>query len=63
MKDRKSKIELVQSQAAKLADSDAAHAWYRLCNELAYLTDPESRPPRFNGLLRAIWVAATNEQS
>lgn len=34
-------------------------AWLRLCNELKAMSHPEARPPRFNRLLNAIWIAAT----
>lgn len=63
--DRKTKIEQVLKQAKRIqpntAESDLA--WTRLCAALENLTDPEARMPRFNTLLNAIWVAATNEQS
>jgi hypothetical protein len=62
-KDRKHKIEQTYRQAANLKDGEASQAWYRLCNELLNISEPEARPPRFNALLRAVWVAATNEQS
>jgi hypothetical protein len=64
MKDRKDEIELVLAQAQKLiGDPEASVAWHRLCRELEGMTQPEARPPRFAGLLRSIWIAATNEQS
>lgn len=64
MKDRKSRIDQVWTQADKLnGHLESGLAWQRLCNELRNISDPESRPPRFNALLKAIWVAATNEQS
>lgn len=59
--DRKTKIEVVLKQAVKTEDDSGA--WCRLCHELESMAEPEARPPRFNRLLRAIWVAATNEQS
>lgn len=62
-KDRKEKIEQVLAKAKELDFCDAADAWERLCVELEAMTEPEARPPRFAGLLRAVWVAATNEQS
>lgn len=63
-KDRKDKIELVVAQANKaVGTSEAELCWNRLCNELENMTRAEARPPRFAGLLRSIWVAATNEQS
>lgn len=63
--DRKTKIEAVMDQAFKI-DGDpieCQQAWRRLCRELRFMAEPEARSPRFNRLLRAIWVAATNEQS
>lgn len=63
-RDRKTRIEQVVRQSnALIGTSEAALAWVRLCNELEAMTQPESRMPRFAGLLRAVWVAATNEQS
>lgn len=63
-KDRKTKVEQVVMQAnALIGTKGAALAWIRLCNELEFMIEPEARMPRFNGLLRAVWVAATNEQS
>ena len=63
-KDRKEAIDLVILQAENLAGtSEASLAWNRLCREMRSLSDPEARPPRFAGLLRAVWIAATNEQS
>ena len=63
-KDRKDKVEQVLKQARKnIGNVEASLAWERLCRELENLTEPEARMPRFNGLLRAVWVAATNEQS
>lgn len=62
--DRKGKIEQVLIWASNQGDSQGdAMAWQRLCRELEFMTTPEAKPPRFNNLLRAIWVAATNEQS
>lgn len=63
-KDRKDKIEQVLKQARKnIGNIEASLAWERLCRELGNMTDAEARMPRFNGLRRSIWVAATNEQS
>jgi len=59
--DRKNKIEQTFIQANRLFDGEAASAWRRLVAELDNLSAPESRPPRFNGLLCAIWNAATDE--
>ncbi len=62
--DRKGHIEQVLVQAEKCnGNIESVLSWQRLCNELRNLSSPESRPPRFNALLRAIWVASTNEQS
>lgn len=62
--DRKNAIEMTLSEANKLnGHLESGLAWQRLCNELQTMCEPEARPPRFNALLRAIWVAATNEQS
>lgn len=63
-KDRKDQIELVLKQAqALVGTTEAEVAWHRLCNELEAMTEAEARMPRFAGLLRAVWTAATNEQS
>lgn len=61
--DRKTRIELTVGQAQKLSGFDAAVAWRQLWKNLEGMCEPEARPPRFNGLLRAIWAAATNEPS
>lgn len=62
--DRKTKVEAVLRKADVIMDpEDTFDAWFRLCEELRHMTEPEARPPRFNRLLRAIWVAATNEPS
>lgn len=63
--DRKTKIEQTLRQANKISEDvwESHRAWVRLCNELGNMVEPESRMPRFNGLLNAVWVAATNEQS
>lgn len=64
MSDRKEQIEQVLTQARNQGDAEgAAMAWDRLCRELEFMTLAESKPPRFAGLLRAVWVAATNEPS
>lgn len=63
-KDRKTRVEQTLAQAEKLIGSDEASlAWQRLCRELGFMSEPEARMPRFTGLLRAVWVSATNEQS
>lgn len=61
--DRKARIEVTVKQAEKLSGLDAAVAWRHLRLNLEAMCEPEARPPRFNALLRAIWAAATNEQS
>ena len=61
--DRKDQIELVFDQAIKLSGKEAEYAWHRLCAELDGMISFEPRPIRFKSLLRAIWAAATNEQS
>jgi len=65
VKDRKDKIEQVLKEVQKsdVTPEEAQRAWHRLCRELGNMAEPEARMPRFNGLLRSIWVAATNEQS
>ncbi|MBU6231577.1 hypothetical protein KGP36_02820 [Patescibacteria group bacterium] len=64
-KDRKAKIEWTLREARKVAGDNgympAAQAWERLCEQLEVMIKPEARPPRFKGLLDAIWKAATNE--
>lgn len=64
-KDRKDKIEQVLTAATRVAESETESlvAWNRLCKELENMTLPEARMPRFHALLRAIWVATTNEAS
>lgn len=68
-KDRKDKIEQVLKQAQKidsgcaLGEAEMVQAWRRLCRELEHMTNPESRMPRFNGLLHAMWIAASNDQT
>lgn len=63
--DRKTKIEAVLKAAeyTRERSGDAGECWIVLLDELRAMTEPEARPPRFNRVLRAIWVAATNEQS
>lgn len=62
-KDRKDKIEQTLVQAQKLDGLEAIQAWRRLCRELEHMTQPEARMPRFNGLLHAVWIAASNDQT
>lgn len=62
-KDRKDRVELVLAQAQKLDGPEAVQAWRRLCRELEHLTQPEARMPRFNALLHATWIAASNDQT
>lgn len=61
--DRKTRIEETLKAALDLRDDEAAYAWGRLAVQLDFMCSVEARPPRFNGLLRAIWIAATNESS
>lgn len=64
--DRKERIELVINEALKLdsgEDAEMVQAWRRLVRELEFMTSPEARMPRFDSLLRTVWIAATNEQS
>lgn len=61
--DRKARVELVFHRAYQLSGKNAEDAWHRLTAELDNMSSPEARPPRFKSLLRAIWAAATNEQS
>lgn len=63
MSDRKDRVELVLAQAQKLDSDDAVQAWRRLCRELDLLAHPESKMPRFDGLLHACWIAASNDQT
>lgn len=61
---RKDKIEMVTKFGMSLTNqAEAANAWHRLMSELVAMSEPEARSPRFSGLLRSIWAAATNEQS
>lgn len=62
-KDRKDKVEAVLVQAQKLDGHEAVQAWRRLCRELEFMTQPEARMPRFNPLLHALWIAASNDQT
>ena len=63
-KDRKDRLEQVLDQAYKASQrEESSVAWQRLCRELHSMTEPEANIPRFNELLRALWVAATNEQN
>jgi hypothetical protein len=61
---RKDKIENVLAQCERIESAEGVNqAWIRLCRELRFLSDPESRPPRFEHLLHAVWIAASNDQS
>ncbi len=62
-RDRKDKLEMLLSQAEKLDGTEAIQAWRRLCRELGHMTHPEARMPRFHGLLHAVWIAASNDQT
>lgn len=63
LQDRKGQIETVLALAQNLDGDEAVQAWRRLCRELDHMTHPESRMPRFYGLLRACWIAASNDQT
>jgi hypothetical protein len=60
---RKDEIDLVLAQSQKLDDDEVVQAWRRLCRELEFMTDAEARMPRFKGLLHALWIAASNDQT
>lgn len=59
--DRKTRIENAIREARKLNGLECEQAWLRLIKELEFMSEPEARMPRFNRLLLAVWVAATNE--
>lgn len=63
--DRKDKVEVVLKAARNIAHAplETNQAWLRLCRELDFMVQPEARMPRFNTLLNAVWIAATNEQT
>jgi hypothetical protein len=61
--DRKDRVEMVLAKAQRLGGDEAAQAWGRLCRELGNMAHPEARMPRFNGLLHACWIAASNDQT
>ena len=63
--DRKTAIESVLRQARKVGSSDRemCQAWLRLIRELEFMTDPEAKMPRFNGLMHSLWIAATNDHT
>lgn len=62
-KDRKDHVENVLRQAELIDGTEAIQAWRRLCRELSFMIEPEARMPRFNKLLHALWIAASNDQS
>lgn len=64
-KDRKDRIEMILSQSGKFGgdEQEEVQAWRRLCRELGHLTHPESKMPRFDTLLHAVWIAASNDQT
>lgn len=62
-KDRKDKLDNVLKCAEQLDGEDAIQAWRRLCRELGHMTHPEAQMPRFNQLLHACWIAASNDQT
>lgn len=61
--DRKDRVELVLATARKLDGDEAVQAWRRLCRELEFMTEPEATMPRFNALLHACWIAASNDHT
>lgn len=65
MSTRKDEIEKVVRNGKRILIStgESALAWRRFMDELEAMTEPEARNPKFAGILRAIWAAATNEQS
>lgn len=62
-RDRKDKLDLVLAQATMLHGDAAIKAWWTLCRELGQMTHPEAPMPRFNTLLHAVWIAASNDQT
>ena len=60
---RKDQLEMVLTQAQKLDGDEAVQAWRRLVRELDFMSHPEARMPRFNQLLHACWIAASNDQT
>lgn len=65
MKTRKDEIDLVAAQCERIAHdpNEVRQAWLRICRELRFLSDPEAKPPKFNALLHAIWIAASGDQT
>ncbi len=63
--DRKDKIEMILAQSGKFGgnEDEEVQAWRRLCRELNHLAHPEAKMPRFNSLLHAVWIAASNDQT
>jgi len=61
--DRKDRVEMVLAESEKLHGDEAAQAWMRLRRELRAMVHPESRMPRFKGLLHAVWIAASNDHT
>ena len=59
--DRKDRLDMILRQARNLRGDEAEQAWFRLCRELEALAHPEARMPRFNPLLHALWIAASND--
>lgn len=58
--DRKTRIEVTVDHMGPMTHHEAALAWERLRLKLDAMTEPTARPPRFNGLLMAIYSAASN---
>lgn len=63
--DRKTAIENTLRQLDKTAVSqhECEQIAMRLKRELEFLCEPEARMPRFKGLLNAVWIAVSNDQS
>ena len=64
-KDRKDRIEMILAQCGKFDGNkkEEVQAWRRLRQELGAMTHPEARMPRFNALVNAIWIAASNDHT
>lgn len=64
-KDRKDRIEMILARSGKFGgnEDEEVQAWRRLLRELNHLAHPEAKTPRFNSLLHAVWIAASNDQT
>jgi hypothetical protein len=63
--DRKTKIENTLAELEKVlaSETETRQAMLRLKRELEFMCLPEARMPRFKGLLHAIWIAFSNDQT